>query len=225
MEAGIGSSLPESFPRTPPNKRASRWRELHLGSSPLSTPCRSSPARLPRQAFPISPQKWPPHSVERNPVKNVNVLPESEIPSFPARRGFLRSQTASNEDSITTSVLDSALHHRTPGKRGVHLRDLLSFSPSGAEVDYDFGGVVENSLVSQSTSHVWLRSKQTYNSGEDTQALFLAGAPLQASQFSARIHGAGDSTQSVSSVVRNFIDMFDDDDGSYPADFPEELRC
>lgn len=119
------------------------------------------------------------------------------------------------------------MRNRASCKLTDRTRGLLPSSPSGVEVDYDFGGAIENSLASPATSNFWRRGRQTYNSAEDTQALFLAGAPLRTSQFSMRARGTGDSAQSVPSVIRDFVDMFDDDDddGSYPADFPVELRC
>ena len=61
-------------------------------------------------------------------------------------------------------------------------------------------------------------------SDEDTQDLYHAGAPPSVSEFSLWTMATDDSTQSMPPAVKDFMDMFDDD-GSYPRDFPMDLRC
>ena len=91
--------------------------------------------------------------------------------------------------------------------------------------------VIDNSLVSRHASNSSLTHMESHAilsqplSEEDTQALYLAGAPLSLSDYSLRTAATDDSTQSLPPAVRDFIEMFDDDDdGSYPRHFPMDLR-
>ena len=61
-------------------------------------------------------------------------------------------------------------------------------------------------------------------SDEDTPDFYHAGAPPSVLEFSLWTMATDDSTQSMPPAVKDFMDMFDDD-GSYPRDFPMDLRC
>ena len=56
-------------------------------------------------------------------------------------------------------------------------------------------------------------------STQNTQALYMAGAPPSDFTFPTM-----DLDESIPPFVKNFINMFDDDESSYPAYIPQELR-
>ncbi|KZP12078.1 hypothetical protein FIBSPDRAFT_870573, partial [Athelia psychrophila] len=175
-----GSSLPESFPLTPRNKRASRWRELNL-----------------------SPEKRPEQSGDAASVhSNIDEI------KLPDSRGLTH----------TNDVVESL----APNESVIYRHDSIPPSPNEDYIDYD----ADNSLNFQSAPIFSSQYNQTFGSSlsEDTQALMLAGAPPGSSQLSGQGWGTGLLDDSIPSVVREFVDMFDDD-GSYPADFPAHLRC
>ena len=202
-EVDTGSSLPESYPRTPSNKRTSRWREIHLGSSPAYTPRHPGPRAL------QSPQR---------PREQFSENPAVAAISCPAGINKLPSPGADSHGPAHSNDTADGL---TPSKNAPPPRDFPPSSPPRATNEDDFDGDAENSLAPQSFASFSSQYPVLDSSlSEDTQALMLAGAPPGSSQFGQE-WSAG---QSMPAIMKDFVDMFDDD-GSYPADFPAHLRC
>jgi hypothetical protein len=219
------SMLPESIPRTPPNKRAPRWRSLHIGSSPFSCAPVESSVRMTSQNI-FHDQHSPMieddagDKTMRLEVKKARSRRDRQAsPSYPA------SPTEKHlDDSHTESEPESAVAEFEINKQRPFLAQHISL-PNPLQTDY----IVENSLSSELVysspqhRHSYGNPSQT-SSEEDTQALYLAGAPLSVSDLSLRTVATDESAQSMPLAVRDFMDMFDDD-GSYPRYFPMDLRC
>jgi hypothetical protein len=215
--------LPESIPRTPPNKRASRWRSLHIGSSPLSSAPHNS-------SLPTSSQE------------NENIFHEKPSQEDHARDMTVRPETRSpsvcqtlwpafpNDKDLRDSRTESGSVPELGREQRAFLGQAHSRVDSQVDVENGVGGIIQSSLVSEPAYYSSPPHRQSYGtssqplSEEDTQALYLAGAPLSISDFSLRTVATDDSTQSIPPAVRDFMDMFDGD-GSYPRDFPMDLRC
>ncbi|KIM83818.1 hypothetical protein PILCRDRAFT_414786, partial [Piloderma croceum F 1598] len=219
------SMLPESIPRTPPNPKASRWRSLHIGSSPLSSASAApTPTHKDKGIF-NDPM------VGDDQVGDTTLRPEVEnVRSWSVGRASASRPTFPGHDHLDDSGSES--EYETAAKSALALklnkhRSLYSV-PCG-EARTDVGGILENSLLSERVRHSSPTHAHSYSalsqlSSEDSQALYLAGEPLSASDYSLRTVVTDDSTQSTPPAVRNFLDMFDDD-GSYPKYFPMDLRC
>ncbi|KAF7980933.1 hypothetical protein HWV62_36153 [Athelia sp. TMB] len=202
VEMDTGSSLPESYPRTPSNKRTSKWREIHLGSSPAYTPRHPGPR------------------ARRSPQKPVEQFSEDSAGTAICRPAKINKLPSPGADSHDPVLSDSAEDDRTLSK-STPPRDSPPLSPPRATNEDDFDGDVENSLAPRSFASFSSQYPVLDSSlSEDTQALMLAGAPPGSSQFGQE-WSAG---QSMPAIMKDFVDMFDDD-GSYPADFPAHLRC
>jgi len=221
------SMLPESIPRTPPNKRASRWRPLHIGSSPSShNSAASTPSHEDKDIFSDL-------IIYDDQVGNTTVRPEvGNIRPWRVSRASASRSVPPNhnhlDDSGTESESESDVAKHVVLKQKKHRVPYPA--EARTEVEHDLGRFIEKSVVSKPVSHSPPAHAQSYPapsqllSEEDTQALYLAGAPLGAEDYSLRTIATDDSTQSMPPAVRDFLDMFDDD-GSYPKDFPMELRC
>jgi len=232
-EADSSISLPESMflesiPRTPPNKRASRWRSLHIGSSPLSSaPHNSSLPTSSQENENIFHEKLS----QEDHARDMTVHPETRSPSVCQTSALWPAFSNDKDlhDSRTESGSKSAVPELGREQRAF-LGQAHSRVDSQVDVENGVGGIIQSSLVSEPAYYSSPPHRQSYGtssqplSEEDTQALYLAGAPLSISDFSLRTVATDDSTQSIPPAVRDFMDMFDGD-GSYPRDFPMDLRC
>lgn len=220
------SMLPDSIPRTPPNKRASRWRSIHIGSSPLA----SEPRR--GLAIPVLSQGEGHKMAENGHNGGMTILSDIEDGTRNVWPG------SSNQGDYVCSVPEAgpefaaAKFEVSKEYRAFLVPTTTARDKAKGEVDYISGEITRNSLVFEPTldsspirvhPHPVLSQSESL-AEEDTQALYAAGAPLSPFDYSLRTAVTDDTTQSIPSAVRNFMDMFDDD-GSYPRDFPMELRC
>jgi len=206
------SMLQESIPHTPPNQKASRWRSLHIGSSPLSASAVSTPTHKDKGIFndPMVGDDQVGDTTLRPEVENRKSWSVSRASSRSTFPGYDLDDSGSESESETAAA-ESAVALRLNKHRILYPR---------GEAQTDIGGILDNS--SPTRAHSYFASSQLLS--EDSQALYLAGEPLSASDYSLRTIATDDSTQSTPPAVRTFLDMFDDD-GSYPRYFPMDLRC
>jgi len=163
---------------------------------------------------------------------DITIRPENQRVQSTSRPRSQPSWTAP-DDSATESESESVMVKFLGGRRPRTEQCPVTgenWAPALAAVDNSLGNITENSLVPESAPNsspprVQLDGNSSQWSSEDTQALYLAGAPLSVSDFSLRMIATDDSTQPMPPAVRDFMDMFDSDEGSYPSDFPMELRC
>jgi hypothetical protein len=215
--------LPESIPRTPPNQKASRWRSLHIGSSPLSSASATSTPTHKDKSISYDPM------VEDDQVGDTTLRPEVEnVRSWSVRRASASRSTFPGHDHLDDSDLEPE-YETAAADSAVALNKHRSLYPvPRGEARTDVGGILGNTLLFEhghsSPTHAHSYSSPSQLLSEDSQALYLAGEPLSASDYSLRTVATDDSTQSTPPAIRNFLDMFDDD-GSYPRYFPMDLRC
>ena len=237
------SMLPESIPQTPPNKRAPRWRSLHIGSSPLPPVSHPSFVSMPSYEGKDVFDEGQRPSIDDDDAKDLAVCAEvNNIRSQSVGRASASGPAPTDDTHIDDSSTESESESEPeptvakfdfrskPERCDVHLVQS-QVQAVGAKGEQSLVGVFGNSLVSRHTSNSSLRHTEPYAipsqplSEEDTQALYLAGAPLSLSDYSLRTAATDESTQSLPPAVRDFIEMFDDDDdGSYPRYFPMDLR-
>lgn len=142
------------------------------------------------------------------------------------------SRAALLDDSATESESESVIANFMADikkKKRVSPQPRMSRSPREIAGQNSFSSN-ESSPASPAYKYMPLSSPRNQSfalpsqaSTEDTQALYIAGAPLSAPDFSSQMPETDESTQSMPAFVKDFIDMFDDD-GSYPSHIPLELR-
>jgi hypothetical protein len=177
------SMLPESIPRTPPNQKASRWRSLHIGSSPLSSASAvPMPTHKNKGIFndPMVGDTALPPEVENIRSRSVNRASASRS-TFP---GHDHLDDPGSESEYETAAAESSVALKLNKHRSL-------YPVPRSEARTDVGGILENSLLSERVRHSSPTHAHSYSTpsqllSEDSQALYLAGEPLSASDYSLR---------------------------------------
>lgn len=159
-------------------------------------------------------------------LDDITIHPKGQTPCISPRSQPPAPEKYASDDSATESESESVMikfiaeRKKRKAQRALFAIDVV---PPSDALDRRLGGNIENSPISHSASPPSIHASSQLLS-DDTQALYLAGAPLSASDFSLQTFDADDSIQSMPPAMKDFMDMFDDE-GSYPKDFPMDLRC
>lgn len=196
-----------------PSPRRSPLSQLSLTqwSSPLVPHAHQSPSSFRRKDGFIGNPK-----AATDFAGDITIRPGSRTASQNQSSGDDSATESENESAVVNFIAEIKRKKRLSTPR-------VDRSPIPIEpVMHDILSEPENSLTSQpvfhsSPSQVNFISSQA--SAEDTQALYLAGAPPSDFTFPTM-----DSDESIPPFVKDFLNTFDDDDSSYPSHIPPELR-
>ncbi|KAH7916671.1 hypothetical protein BJ138DRAFT_1138924 [Hygrophoropsis aurantiaca] len=219
---------------TPRDKRANRH---FFGSSPLTSPAKSpgntTPSRtslspMQRRAALMfdSPCRSPKKSPRRN--KGPRELgiqgqdsatePESDNEMAVFMEGLGRRRIHAQHESLTEAESDTELIRFAAGLHDSKTRAPRTPSGTGAHES------PRSKPASATSRHLTEKPSFVYE-GSASLARDGAGPSIEGRYRSVVRNPLGYSDASMPSAVREFMDMFGDDDGSYPDDFPRSLRC
>lgn len=195
-----------------PRRKSSTQYSFTQYSSPLAPPDYYSPSKSPRKSSFL----WDPEALAES-VGDITIRPTSKPASQRRHSVDDDSATESENESAVANFIAEIKRKKRLSSPHSHLLPVMEPAVQGSISENENSLLSEPAMHSSPTRADYISSQASME--DDTQALYMAGAPPSDFTFPTM-----DSDESIPSFVKDFVNISDDDDGSYPAHIPRELR-